>query len=230
MHRSGGLTYSTGLLQTRWGSQWHPPFYYKARMNIWITASNAARQGSPPMCANEGETCQCNGRARYGSLSVNPGAGGTWTEWQTVSGSISCSVPTFVDSVPGTAGSCQCEDPSNSALPKYYTHDTGLGGDHITAHALQAKFCAARSQRLCTYQELCPGNCNNDETYMDDGHSWIPYSGFNGDYENDGSSWVKLMSFLIFSFFPPSFLLIFLPFMNFHYPLLMIADMFQSLY
>lgn len=81
-------------------------------------------------------------------------------------------------------------------VPKYYKHDTGLGGDHTTAHALQANFCAARSQRLCTYQELCPGNCN-DGTYMDEGHSWIPYSGYNGDYENDGSSWVNMfLSFL----------------------------------
>jgi len=71
------------------------------------------------------------------------------------------------------------------------THSATSGTSHITAHALQASYCAAQDQRLCTYQELCPANCN-DDTFQDAGHSWVPYSGFNGNYDNDADSWVFL--------------------------------------
>jgi hypothetical protein len=55
-------------------------------------------------CASEGGTCRCDGDVRYG-------AGSSWSDDKTVSGSFPCSNAEFGgDPVPGVAKSCQCKE------------------------------------------------------------------------------------------------------------------------
>merc|ERR1711988_194609 len=78
---------------------------------------------------------------------------------------------------------------SGPATPKFFSMPAHNSGSAPAEHARETKACTDRGMRLCTYQELCPKGCG-DKTYQDKGHSWVPYSGFNGDYSNNGNSWV----------------------------------------
>merc|ERR1712070_152815 len=89
----------------------------------------------------------------------------------------------------GVAAMCKRGAAPAVTGPKLFNMPAHHSGSAPAEHARETKACTDRGMRLCTYQELCPKGCG-DKTYQDKGHSWVPYSGFNGDYSNNGNSWV----------------------------------------
>lgn len=83
------------------------------------TGSGGRGGADAPLCAGEGQTCQCSGQVRYGTSEPdrNGNTGGRWSEWRTVQGSIACSNAIFGDPARGSPKSCVCQpiDPSGLA-------------------------------------------------------------------------------------------------------------------
>ena len=87
---------------------------------IFTGTGSGGRGGrDAPVCAAEGQTCECTGQVRYGTSEPdrNGNSGGRWSEWRTAQGSIACVNQIFGDPAPGTPKSCVCQqvDPSGLA-------------------------------------------------------------------------------------------------------------------
>jgi hypothetical protein len=103
-----------------------------------------------------------------------------------VAGSASCA------DIVCPAGSVAIADPTVAGTPTEHAWVATFAGSHTEHHATQAAYCTSLGSRLPTYQEICPNGVAGNPRPFTGTYSWVPYSGFNGDFTNDAANWVFL--------------------------------------
>jgi hypothetical protein len=141
----------------------------------WAERARGDRQSSTVdagdaevLCAEEGGTCLCHGRVRYGHSKT-----GRWAPPQNVEAEIKCSNAVFGDPAPRTRKACFCQNPElrlekpggqrggggeehGEEGPARYDEQAsdGHGGDDVQAEEDDARASRTRSTKAKTYVSL----------------------------------------------------------------------------